>query len=44
MYIKVPFECIEIWSQTIAVAMGAEHGALCSQAEKGMEEECVYSL
>lgn len=38
------FECIEIWSYIIAVAMGAEHGALCTHVERGKEEEeCVCS-
>lgn len=39
--IKVPFDCIEIQSQTILVAMEAEEGALCRHAEGWMEKECV---
>lgn len=33
---KVPFEYIETWSQTIAVAMGAEHSVLCRHEGRGM--------
>lgn len=35
---KVPFGCIKIWSQTIAVAMGAEHSVLCRHEGRGMEK------